>query len=69
MLRNAHVYRHIVVPLTSTLLLLFIFAPAALASSGSQHGHHARTNSFALVGPKRHYLALGDSLALAINRT
>src|SRR5439155_2234658 len=63
MLRSTYVYRHIVVPLAFALLLLFIFAPAALASSASHHGQHRRIHSFALVGPKQHYLALGDSLA------
>jgi lysophospholipase L1-like esterase len=43
------------VPLTFALLLLFISAPAALANS---HG-----SGLSLVGPKQHYLALGDSLA------
>ena len=54
-LKNAHVYQRIVVPLTFALLLLFISAPAALATS---HG-----SGLSLVGPKQHYLALGDSLA------
>ncbi len=54
-LKNAHVYQRIVVPLTFALLLLFISAPAALATS---HG-----SGLSLAGPKQHYLALGDSLA------
>jgi lysophospholipase L1-like esterase len=54
-LEKAHIYQRIVVPLIFALLLLFISAPAALATS---HGA-----SFSFVGPKRHYLALGDSLA------
>ena len=54
-LKNAHVYQRIVVPLTFALLLLFISAPAALATS---HG-----SGLSPVGPKQHYLALGDSLA------
>src|SRR2546423_552795 len=54
-LKNAHVYQCIVVPLTFALLLLFISAPAALATSHS--------SGLSLVGPKQHYLALGDSLA------
>jgi lysophospholipase L1-like esterase len=54
-LKNAHVYQRFVVPLTFALLLLFISAPAAQATS---HG-----SGLSLVGPKQHYLALGDSLA------
>lgn len=54
-LKKAHVHQRIVVPLTLALLLLFISAPAALAAS------YSASNS--LVGPKQHYLALGDSLA------
>ena len=54
MLKNAHVCQRIVVPLTFALLLLFISAPAVLA---------AARNSSLFVGPKQHYLALGDSLA------
>src|SRR5438132_13326397 len=54
-LKNAHVYQRIVVPLTFALLLLFISAPTALANS---HG-----SGLSPVGPKQHYLALGDSLA------
>jgi lysophospholipase L1-like esterase len=61
MLQNVHFYRRIVVPLTLALLLLFVIAPAAMAASQSQH--HTRPQKFALVGPKQHYLALGDSLA------
>ncbi|MFL5655298.1 MAG: SGNH/GDSL hydrolase family protein [Ktedonobacteraceae bacterium] len=54
MLKNAQVYQRIVVPLTFALLLLFISAPAVLA---------AARNTSLFVGPKQHYLALGDSLA------
>ena len=54
MLKNAHVCLRIVVPLTFALLLLFISVPAVLAA--------ARHTSL-FVGPKQHYLALGDSLA------
>lgn len=54
-LKNARIYQRIVVPLMFALLLLFISAPAALAASEGA--------SFSLVGPKQHYLALGDSLA------
>jgi lysophospholipase L1-like esterase len=47
------------VPLTFVLLVLFIAAPSALAASHSQNSVQRDT----LVGPKKHYLALGDSLA------
>ena len=57
MFRHAHVYRYGVVLLSLALLWLFIFAPSALAASDG-HGYSA-----ALVGPKLHYLALGNSLA------
>ncbi len=57
MLKDAHIYRRIVVPFALAVLLLFAFAPAALAAS------HGQGPQFHLVGPKQHYLALGDSLA------
>jgi lysophospholipase L1-like esterase len=57
MLKDAHIYRRIVVPFALAVLLLFAFAPATLAAS------HGQGPSFHLVGPKQHYLALGDSLA------
>jgi lysophospholipase L1-like esterase len=57
MLKDAHIYRRIVVPITLGVLLLFAFMPAAFASSNSsaQPNWHVRL--------KQHYLALGDSLA------
>jgi len=62
MLKDAHIYRRIVVPITLAALLLFAFVPAALAaSSNSDHNNSAQTNSN--VRLKQHYLALGDSLA------
>ncbi len=65
MLKNVHFYRRIVVPLTLALLLLFVIAPAAMAASQGQRPaqRHKQPHKFALVGPKQHYLALGDSLA------
>ena len=51
------VCRRSVAPLSIAFLLLFIFVPSALASGGNQ------AQRFSLVGPKAHYLALGDSLA------
>src|SRR6266702_4601141 len=60
MLKDAHIYRRIVVPFALAVLLLFAFAPAALAAS------HSQGPPFHLVGPKQHYLALGDSLAFGV---
>ncbi len=57
MLKDAHIYRRIILPLTLAFLLLFAFAPAALAASNGQGP------PLHLFGPKQHYLALGDSLA------
>lgn len=59
--RKAHVYRHIAVPFTFALLLLLLFVPSAFAAS-AQHGHSAKLGS-TLLGAKKHYLAMGDSLA------
>jgi lysophospholipase L1-like esterase len=57
MLKDAHTYRRIIVPITLAISLLFAFVPAALAAT------HAQSPSLHLFGPKQHYLALGDSLA------
>ncbi len=35
MLKDAHIYRRIVVPITLATLLLFAFVPAAFATSGN----------------------------------
>ena len=35
MLKDAHIYRRIVVPITLAALLLFAFVPAALAASSN----------------------------------
>ncbi|HEV7235993.1 MAG TPA: hypothetical protein VGN15_07430, partial [Ktedonobacteraceae bacterium] len=59
--RKAHVHQHIAVPFTFALLLLLLFVPSAFAAS-AQHGHSAKLRS-ALSGAKKHYLAMGDSLA------
>jgi lysophospholipase L1-like esterase len=60
MLENVHAYCRLVVPFALSLVLLFTCAPAIMASSSrAQRPNHM----FALVGPKQHYLALGDSLA------
>src|SRR5258708_12625653 len=55
MLKDAHTYRRIIVPITLAILLLFAFAPAALAASSAQPNWP--------TGLKQHYLAVGDSLA------
>src|SRR6266481_5798057 len=60
MLKDAHIYRRIVVPITLATLLLFAFVPAALAAS------HDNAPSFHLIGAKNYYLALGDSLAFGL---
>lgn len=60
MLENVHAYRRLVVPFALSLVLLFTFAPVAMASTSHAQGS---SHAFTLVGPKRHYLALGDSLA------
>jgi lysophospholipase L1-like esterase len=57
MLKSAHIYRRIVVPIALVVLMLFAFAPAALAASN--HSTQPNWNN----GLKQHYLALGDSLA------
>jgi lysophospholipase L1-like esterase len=61
MRENVHACRRLVMPLVLSLVLLLTFAPAVLASSQNMSsGHKIRST---LVGPKQHYLALGDSLA------
>jgi hypothetical protein len=48
MLKDAHIYRRIVVPITLAALLLFAFVPAALAAS------HDNAPSFHLIGAKNY---------------
>jgi len=55
MLRDVHGHRRIIVPFILACFLLFTSVPVALAAS--------RVPSPSLIGPKEHYLALGDSLA------
>ncbi|HZU68058.1 MAG TPA: SGNH/GDSL hydrolase family protein [Ktedonobacteraceae bacterium] len=55
MLKNAYVFRFILAPLFLVVFLGFSVAPVAFAAS---NGRHTK-----LVGPKKYYLALGDSLA------
>ena len=57
MLKGAHIYRRLVVPGALVVLMLFAFAPAALAAS-----NHSTQPNWS-TGLKQHYLALGDSLA------
>jgi len=57
MLKGAHIYRRLVLPGVLVVLMLFAFAPAALAASN----HNAQPDWS--NGLKQHYLALGDSLA------
>jgi len=53
-------YRLIVAPVTLAFFFLFAFGPieVTLASVRS-----SQSQAFSLVGPKQHYLGLGDSLA------
>jgi lysophospholipase L1-like esterase len=60
MLKDAHLYRRIMLPIALAISLLFAFAPTALAAS------HGQGPPFHLFGPKQHYLALGDSLAFGV---
>ncbi len=55
MLGKSRTYRYLVVPITLIVSLFIILSPISLASS------HGQGNS--LIGPKKYYLALGDSLA------
>ncbi len=57
MLKEAHTYRRIIVPITLAISLLFAFASVTLVAA------HGQGPPFHPVGPKQHYLALGDSLA------
>jgi len=57
MLKGAHIYRRLVVPGALVVLMLFAFAPAALATTN----HSTQPNWSS--GLKQNYLALGDSLA------
>ncbi len=57
MLKVAHIYLRLVVPGALVILMLFTFAPAALAASNHNTQPDWSTNL------KQHYLALGDSLA------
>jgi lysophospholipase L1-like esterase len=55
MLGKSRTYRYLVVPITLIVSLFIMLSPISLASS------HSQGNS--LIGPKKYYLALGDSLA------
>jgi lysophospholipase L1-like esterase len=55
MLKNVHLYQRLLVPVSLAFFMLFALVP--LATAASQNGQ------FHLIGPKQHYLALGDSLA------
>jgi lysophospholipase L1-like esterase len=55
MLGKSRMYRYLIGPVTLAVALFIMLSPASLASSRGQ-GH-------ALAGPKKYYLALGDSLA------
>src|SRR5258708_4716457 len=55
MLKNAHTFRYILAPVFLLVFLCFSVTPVAFAASHSLGP--------GLVGPKKLYLALGDSLA------
>ncbi len=62
MVKHARLWRrcqHFAVPLIVAFVLLFVFVPATLAATATATRH----KPLLLVGPKKHYLALGDSLA------
>ena len=55
MLKNAHTFRYILAPVFLLVFVCFSITPVAFAASHSLGP--------GLVGPKKYYLALGDSLA------
>jgi lysophospholipase L1-like esterase len=57
MLKEAHIYRRIIVPIILVISLLFAFTSVTLVAA------HGQGPPLHLFGPKQHYLALGDSLA------
>src|SRR6266446_253857 len=58
MLKGAHTYRRIIMPITLAISLLFAFASVTLAAA---HGQGPP-----LIGANQQYLALGDSLAYGL---
>jgi lysophospholipase L1-like esterase len=58
MLGKARMYRYFAVPIICVVSLFFVVSPVTFAAS------HVR--SFSHVGPKKYYLALGDSLAFGL---
>ena len=60
MLKDAHIFRRMLAPVTIAFFVLFAFAPTALAASNGQGP------PFHLFSPKQQYLALGDSLAFGV---
>jgi lysophospholipase L1-like esterase len=57
MLKHAQIFRRVPLSLAFAITALFAFAPMTLAAT------HGQGLSPSLVGPKQHYLALGDSVA------
>lgn len=53
---RVHVYQRMAMSLTFACLLLFLFVPSTFATSSTFR------NRLAVIGPKKHYLAIGDSL-------
>src|SRR5712692_8072833 len=60
MLKDAHTYRRIIVPITLAISLLFAFASVNLAAA------HGQGPPFHLIGANQQYLALCDSLAYGL---
>ncbi|HVB22269.1 MAG TPA: SGNH/GDSL hydrolase family protein [Ktedonobacteraceae bacterium] len=57
MAKTVRLRRRLAVPLLLAFALLFVCVPSTFAATANMASHHS------LVGPKKHYLALGDSLA------
>ncbi len=59
MLRKSHAYRHFFVPFFMVIFLIVLAFPISITSSLASSSVHQSS----LAGPKKYYLALGDSLA------
>ncbi|MGZ6365939.1 MAG: SGNH/GDSL hydrolase family protein [Ktedonobacteraceae bacterium] len=59
MLGKSSVYRYLIVPIIFVVSLFVLLFPISLASSFASSSSHGSSR----IGPKKYYLALGDSLA------
>lgn len=59
MLGKSRTYRYLVAPIILVVSLFMMVFPISLASSFASSSNHGSS----LIGPKKYYLALGDSLA------